>query len=91
MEKDSYALFVDNSGSVGNSENYWSTVQLVINNYAKDIESYYLWNSAISKVTLKDMEKWIASKKGTGGTSPEIVARTITDKKFSHIILITDG
>ena len=55
MEKDSFALFVDNSGSVGGSENYWGCVQTVITKYAKDISEYYLWNSGISKSSLKEI------------------------------------
>ena len=29
--KDSYALFVDNSGSVGNCQHYWQTVSDILN------------------------------------------------------------
>lgn len=91
MEKDSYALFVDNSGSVGGSLNYWGTVDRIITTYAKDISHYYLWNSNCGLVTLKDMEKSIATKQGTGGTSPEFVATEIVNKRFKNIILVTDG
>lgn len=91
MEKDSYALFVDNSGSVGGSDNYWTTVQTIVNKYAKDISHYFLWNSTCGKSSLKELGTWISSKKGTGGTSPETVAKTIIDQKFTHIILVTDG
>lgn len=91
MEKDSYALFVDNSGSVGGSANYWGTVQNIIAQYAKDISHYYLWNSNCNTSSLKELDQWILSKKGTGGTSPEYVASTIIDKKFTHVILVTDG
>lgn len=45
MNKDSYALFVDNSGSVGNCQNYWNTVNDIIIEYGKDITHYYFWNS----------------------------------------------
>jgi hypothetical protein len=91
MEKENYALFVDNSGSVGGSENYWSTVQTVLDSYAKDISHYFLWNSSLSEVKIKDIEGWIKSKKGTGGTSPDIVANEIVRRHFTHIILVTDG
>lgn len=91
MEKDSYALFVDNSGSVGGSNDYWGTVQLIITQYAKDISHYYLWNSTCDKSSKKEMENWISSKKGTGGTSPEHVATTIINEKITHVILVTDG
>jgi hypothetical protein len=53
MIKETYALFVDNSGSVGGSANYWSTVQHILNNFGKDISDFYLWNSDCFKVTKK--------------------------------------
>ena len=33
----------------------------------------------------------VLSKRETGGTSPEYVAKEITTKKFANIILVTDG
>lgn len=35
--------------------------------------------------------KWADSRRGTGGTSPEHVAREIANGKHSNIILVTDG
>ena len=35
MEKDDYALFIDNSGSVGGSINYWDTVRDIVAQYSK--------------------------------------------------------
>ena len=84
-------MFIDNSGSVGGSENYWGTVETVINKYAKDIGQYYFWNSQISKSSLKEVEAWIKTRKGTGGTSPQLVAHEVVQQKFKNIILITDG
>ena len=91
MQKESYSLFVDNSGSVGGSANYWDTVGQIITQYAKDIDSYYLWNSNCQKFSLKVLEESIASKRGTGGTSPEHVAHEIVAKQIRNIILVTDG
>lgn len=91
MEKESYALFVDNSGSVGGSQNYWDTVQHIITQYSKDIAHYYLWNSNCKEESLKTLEKSISTRQGTGGTSPEYVAYEIVAKKYSRIILVTDG
>lgn len=91
MQKESYALFVDNSGSTGNSANYWSAVNDVIYKYAKNISHYYLWNSDIKEVPLKQLEAWVTSKKGTGGTSPNVVAQEVVSKKYKEIILVTDG
>jgi hypothetical protein len=45
MEKESFALFVDNSGSVGGCQSYWQTVADILVQYAKDITHYYLWGS----------------------------------------------
>jgi hypothetical protein len=91
MEESTYALFVDNSGSVGGSQNYWDTVQQIITQFGKDISHYYLWNSNCGLSTLKDLEKSISSKQGIGGTNPDDVATEIVNKKFSRIILVTDG
>lgn len=53
MEKEDYAIFVDNSGSVGGSLNYWNTVRDILTQYNKDIRHYYLWNSSITEVNNK--------------------------------------
>ena len=71
--------------------NYWSTVDFIIKQYAKDISHYFLWNSNCFKSSLKEMEQSIAQRKGTGGTSPEHVATTIVKEKFKKVILVTDG
>lgn len=84
-------MFVDNSGSVGGSDNYWSTVEFIINQYAKDISHYFLWNSNCGLSSLKEMEASIKARKGTGGTSPEHVATTIVKGQFKKVILVTDG
>ena len=91
MEAEGYALYVDNSGSVGGSANYWETVEHIIAQYGKDITQYYLWNSTCGASSHKEFGEWIKSKKGTGGTSPEHVATEIVKKKHSKIILVTDG
>jgi hypothetical protein len=44
---------VDNSGSVGGSQNYWGTVEQIIAQYGKDIGHYYLWNSTCKEEGLK--------------------------------------
>jgi hypothetical protein len=82
---------VDNSGSVGGSQNYWDTVQQIIIQYGKDISHYYLWNSTCKEETLKTLENSIAKRQGTGGTSPEHVAYEIVAKRYSGVILVTDG
>lgn len=89
--KESYALFVDNSGSVGNCQHYWQTVSDILNDYAKDISHYYFWNSRCGLSSKKEFEDSIISKRGTGGTNPTYVAEEIVKERFSNIILVTDG
>ena len=91
MNNESYALFVDNSGSVGGCNHYWQTVADIINEYGKDITHYYLWNSNCGLSSKKEMEQSIETKRGTGGTNPEWVAKEIVAKQFTNIILVTDG
>lgn len=91
MDNNSFALFVDNSGSVGGCIHYWQTVSDIIAEYGKDITHYYLWNSQCHLSSKKEMEQSIESKRGTGGTNPEHVAIEIVAKQFTSIILVTDG
>lgn len=91
MQKDSYALFVDNSGSVGGSQNYWDTVQMILTQYGPDISQCYLWNSNCGACTRKELENSINTRKGTGGTSPEHVAYEVVAKRYPKVILVTDG
>lgn len=60
MEDNGYALFVDNSGSVGGTDSYWKAVSDILARYAKDISRYYLWNSTCSQTTLKELERNMA-------------------------------
>jgi hypothetical protein len=91
MSKESFALFVDNSGSVGNCKHYWQTIADIIAEYGKDITHYYLWNSRCNPSSKKEFEDSILSMRGTGGTSPEYVAQEIVAHQFTSIILVTDG
>lgn len=52
----SYALYVDNSGSVGGSANYWNTVGDIIAKYGANIKEYFLWNSLVYPSNKKAME-----------------------------------
>ena len=91
IAEESFALFVDNSGSVGGCTNYWDTVNNILIEYARDITHFYYWHSNCGLTTKKEFEIWAASKRGTGGTSPETVAQEIVNQEFSNIILVTDG
>lgn len=82
---------IDVSGSTGGSDNYWKTVSDIFSLHANDIGTYYEWDSDIRKITKKQMEEQIANKHGKGGTSPEVMAKEIINKKIKKVILITDG
>lgn len=45
MEKESYSIFIDNSGSVSGSRSYWTTISTIIKKHGANICNYYLWNS----------------------------------------------
>lgn len=76
---------------MGGCQTYWQTVQDIIIEYGKDITHYYFWNSRVYESSKKQFEESIASKRGTGGTSPSHVAENVANNKFVNIILVTDG
>jgi hypothetical protein len=59
--------------------------------YAKDVSNYFAWDDGIKEVNKKAMEQQISTKRGGGGTSPEVVAREMIKKNYKNLILITDG
>jgi len=61
---------LDISGSVGGSDNYWSTVNDILTQYGPDIETFYFWDNSVSVGTKKQLEELILSKRGRGGTNP---------------------
>jgi hypothetical protein len=46
-------MFLDTSGSVGGSINYWTTVNDVLALYGPKIKKYYFWNSNLEPVDKK--------------------------------------
>jgi len=52
-------MFLDTSGSVGGSNNYWSTVNDVLALYGPKIKKYYFWNSDLEPIDKKRFEKAI--------------------------------
>ena len=64
---------------------------MVINLYAKNIKHYYFWNSVVVPTNLKIMQDAIRNKRGGGGNTTSEVAKTVVDKKYYNMILITDG
>jgi hypothetical protein len=71
IEKESYAIFADNSGSVGGCITYWSTIDDILKQYGQDIDHFYFWNSHCYPSSKKEFEAAILARRGTGGTSPE--------------------
>jgi hypothetical protein len=67
-------MFLDTSGSVGGSINYWTTVKDVLSLYGPKIKKYYFWNSNLEPIDKKRFEQAIEERKGWGGTSPSLVA-----------------
>lgn len=88
---DKYSIMLDNSGSTGNSSNYWPAVQEILALYGQKINHFYFWNSSIREVDKKVFEKALVEKRGQGGTDPTLVAKEIVLKQIRNIILITDG
>lgn len=82
---------MDISGSVSGSDNYWSTVNDILTLYGPDIEAFYFWDNSVIVGTKKQLEELILSKRGRGGTNPEVVAQECVKKGLQNIILITDG
>jgi hypothetical protein len=91
METEEYAIYLDDSGSVSGSKNYWDTVQDILDEYGKDIKHFYRWNSRVYPSSKKEFEKWIAGKIGSGGNETHEVASDIVKNQYRNIILITDG
>ena len=64
---------------------------MILAQYGADISHYYLWNSNCGACTKKEIETSINTRMGTGGTSPEHVAYEIVARRYSKVILVTDG
>lgn len=54
IPQEKFAIFLDISGSVGGSINYWTTVNEILTRYAKDISHFYSWESEVNKSSIKD-------------------------------------
>ena len=87
---------IDSSGSTGGNEFYFDELKKIISaHYVENRgDIFYLWNSKKFKITFEQLEKFIETKKGFGGTEPYLIAETINEEKenkFRHLIIITDG
>ena len=91
MEEEKYAIFLDDSGSVGGFVNYWRVVGEILEEYGRKISHYYLWDHRTRPSSKKEFEESIAQMRGNGGNEAHLVASEIIEKKFTNIILITDG
>lgn len=80
-------VYIDNSSSVYNSSFYWEEVNKILDN--NEIKEYYLWNTNVYKSSKNEIDNYIKTKKGLGGTYISNVASSIINK--DNIIIITDG
>lgn len=53
MQAEKYQFFLDISGSVGGSVNYWNTVNDLLTLYGPDVENYYFWDSHVQRTDKK--------------------------------------
>jgi hypothetical protein len=54
MEKtEQFVFMLDVSGSTGGCQNYWTTVEGLVEKYGKNISKYYLWDDSIRSSSLK--------------------------------------
>jgi hypothetical protein len=81
-------LFIDCSGSTGNSSKYWKTVAGIIHE-CSDKDTFYFWDTTCCTLTKPEALYRAEMKRGGGGTSPECFAPRISP--HDGIIIITDG
>lgn len=53
VNKEKYQFFMDVSGSVGGSANYYDTVSQIIALFSAEIDNLYVWDSSLSLVNKK--------------------------------------
>lgn len=74
MEEEKYAIFLDDSGSVGHFVNYWKVVGEILEEYGSKISHYYLWDHRTRPSSKKEFEESIAQMRGNGGNEAHLVA-----------------
>jgi len=89
--RDGIWLAADCSGSVGGSTRYFDELSRVLNDSPK-ATSYFMWDSSVNRKSLEQINAWVVSKQGGGGTSPSQVAKLISEESFHGVLrFITDG
>ena len=83
----------DNSRSVSNNTLYFEKINELIKEYYKDGDKLYLWDHNKTELSKTQIDMWIESKKGNGGTiSSEIAEIAKECESFrEHLIIVTDG
>lgn len=71
--------------------NYWSVIGDILAEYSPSISNYYLWHHDTRPSSKKEFEELIARQQSCGGNDAWKVAQEVVTKKYTHIILITDG
>lgn len=84
-QKSRTVLAVDNSGSTGGRKNYHDYYTKLITNE----QTYMLWNTSATVVTLKQLNENAKKNHGDGGTCPQVVATLL--KNGDNVIIVTDG
>jgi hypothetical protein len=90
-DEDSIWVAADCSYSVNKNLLYFSELAEVLG-FEPPATSYFKWDCAVEKMTFPEMQFWVSSMKGFGGTSPSEMAKYISEKSFHGVLrLITDG
>ena len=85
----------DCSGSVDTDSLYFTTLQSIVDKYyVKDRGDIFVkWDNIFRYETYEELQTWIKSQKGYGGTSAELIAQVLKEQgpKIKHLIITTDG
>lgn len=85
---------IDFSGSVSGCSLYHSELKNIINEYYKEGDAIYLWNSSIIQSDYNDIMSYINLMKGDQGTSFDLIANIANQAGINyreHLIIVTDG
>ena len=81
----------DCSGSVDTDSLYFTTLQSIVDKYyVKDRGDIFVkWDNIFRYETYEELQTWIKSQKGYGGTSAELIAQVLKEQgpKIKHLIM----
>ncbi len=80
------AVYLDVSGSVND---YLPKIIAILANLKKDIVSIFLFSNAVSETKMEDLIR--GRVRTTYGTDFDCVAKSILEKRFDKVVIITDG